>query len=286
MPENGSFDDLLTMRSGLDTFAAAVSVREHIADVADDVLSLPGRRIPVRTYRPAGADDAVLVWFHGGGFVAGSLEAVDPLCRTLARRLGSTVLSVAYRLAPENPFPSGLEDALAAVAAVATRPEVRRLAVGGDSAGGALAAGVSRLLAVPLRAQVLLCPFLDASLSCPSVKEKGQDFPLTEAALRGFVQMYGGDPTDPRLSPLLGTDFAGLPPTVVVTAENDPLRDEAELYAERVLAAGGTSFLRRWDGMPHGFVGMTAELPEADQALQWATDRLRLLLGSGEPHQS
>jgi len=102
VPDNGSFDELLTMRAGLDTFAASVSVREQVAEVVDSALSLPGRRIPVRTYRPAGADDAVLVWFHGGGFVAGSLEAVDPLCRTLARRLGSTVLSVGYRLAPEN----------------------------------------------------------------------------------------------------------------------------------------------------------------------------------------
>lgn len=278
---DGTAADLATMRAGLDAFAAAVSVRVAVAAVTDEVLSLPGRDLPLRTYQPEGADDAALVWFHGGGFVSGSLDAIDPVCRSLARRVGSTVVSVGYRLAPEDPYPAAVEDGLAAVAAVATRPGVRRVAIGGDSAGGGLAAVVARLTGVPLVAQVLLCPFLDVTLSSPSVREQGQDHLLTEAALRGFARMYvgpGGDPADPRVSPLLGTDFTGLAPTVVVTAEHDPLRDDGEQYADKVAAAGGTVHSRRWDGMEHGFVGMTALLAEAEQALQWTADRLRTLL--------
>lgn len=271
-----SLDDLATMRSGLDAFAAAVSVREPVAAVTDEVLSLPGRELPLRTYRPEGADDAVLVWFHGGGYVSGSVDAIDPVCRSLARRCRLTVVSVGYRLAPEHPFPAAYDDCLAALDHVA-RPGMK-VALGGDSAGGGLAAAVARASQVPLAALVLLCPFLDATLSGPSVREKGESHGLTEQALLGFVRMYGGDPTDPRVSPLLVPDLRGLPPAVVVTAEHDPLRDEGERYAARIVAAGGAAHVRRWDGMVHGFAGMTADLPEADDALQWTADRLRELL--------
>ena len=277
--------DLTTMRAGLDAFAAAVSVREPIDQVLDGVVSHPGHEVPIRTYVAADADDTVLVWLHGGGYVAGSLAAVDPLCRTLARRLGSTVVSVGYRLAPENPFPAALEDAMAVVSAVGSRPDVRQIAVGGDSAGGGLAAAVAALSEVVLCAHVLLCPFLDATLSCPSVVEKGDGYGLTQEALRGFARMYvgpAGDLADPRVSPLLGTRYAALPPAVVVTAGDDPLRDEGELYAARIAETGGRAHLRRWEGMPHGFVGMTAEVAEADTALQWAADLLRTLL-NGAP---
>lgn len=275
------FADLAALRAGLDAFAAAVSLREPIASVTDEVVRRPDRDIPLRVYRPAAADDAVLVWFHGGGYIAGSLAAIDPVCRALARRLGSTVVSVGYRLAPEHPFPAALDDALEAVTSVAAWPGASRVAIGGDSAGGGLAAAVARLTEVPLRAQVLLCPFLDATLSCPSVLQNGEGNLLTATALRQFVHLYlgaHGEAADPRVSPLLGTDFSGLPPAVVVTAGNDPLRDEGELYAARVAAAGAATFVRRWDGMVHGFVGMTAELDQAQAALDWATSQLRLLL--------
>jgi len=134
-----------------------------------------------------------------------------------------------------------------------------------------------------LTAVLLLCPFLDATLSCPSVRTKGTDYLLTEESLRAFARMYvgAGDPADPGVSPLLGRDFAGLPATVVVTAENDPLCDEGERYAEQVVAAGGVAHVQRWDAMLHGFVGMTADLPEADEALQWSADRLGPLLNPG-----
>ncbi len=273
-------DDLATMRSGLDAFAAAVSVVLPVETVTDEQLALPGRSIPLRTYVPAGADDAVLVWFHGGGYVSGTVDAIDPVCRELADRLRCTVISVGYRLAPEFPFPAALEDCLAALETVAARGP-GPLAVGGDSAGGGLSAAVVRQTTIPVAAQLLLCPWLDATLSCVSVRAKGQDHGLTEVALRSFASMYvgaDGDPAGPGASPLLGEDFSGLPPTVVVTAENDPLCDEGELYAQRLVEAGGQAQARRWDDMLHGFVGMTKDVPKADEALRWACDRLAALL--------
>lgn len=269
-----SGDDLTTMRAGLDAFAAAVSMREPVAAVSEE--RLPGRDVTVRTYRPGDEDDVVLLWFHGGGYVAGSLEAIDPVCRSLANRGSLTVVSVGYRLAPEHAFPAAYEDGLAALDHLSRVG--RRLCVGGDSAGGGLAAAVARDWPGRLAALVLLCPFLDATLSCPSVRAVGTDYGLTEAALRGFVRLYGGDPLDPRVSPLLCPSLRGLPPTVVVTAEHDPLRDEAERYAGRVTAEGGAAHLRRWAGMVHGFAGMTAEVPEAIEALQWTADRVREVL--------
>lgn len=273
--------DLQLMRTGLDAYASAVARREPIDAVTNEMLRVEDRDIALRTYQPAGAYSAALVWFHGGGYVSGSLDAIDPICRSLARRLSTTVVSVDYRLAPEHPYPAALQDCLAALEAVAARPGVGPLAVGGDSAGGGLAAATARRTQVPLEAMLLLCPFLDATLSSPSVRTKGTDYLLTEESLGAFARMYvgpGGDRTDAGVSPLLGQDFGGLPPTVVVTAENDPLCDEGERYAEQVVAAGGVAYVRRWDKMLHGFVGMTADLPEADEALQWSADQLRPLL--------
>ncbi len=272
--------DLTLMRTGLDAFAEAVSSSVPVAHVHDELLTLPGRAIPLRTYRPERVSTATLVWFHGGGYVSGTVEAIDPVCRVLANQIGCTVVSVGYRLAPESPYPAALEDCLAALAVVAERAP-GPLAVGGDSAGGGLSAAVARRTTVPLAGQLLLCPWLDATLSSPSVQAKGVDHGLTEVALRAFARMYLGpdqDPADEGASPLLGKDFSGLPPTVVVTAENDPLCDEGERYAAQVVAAGGTAAARRWDGMLHGFVGMTAELREADEALLWSAAQLRALL--------
>ena len=272
--------DLTQMRAGLDAFADLVSVTEPVHRVEESLLDLPGRRIRLRTYRPDPVGSATLVWFHGGGYVSGTLDAIDPVCRVLANRTGVTVVSVDYRLAPEHPYPAALDDCLAALDAVAATAE-GSLAIGGDSAGGGLAAAVARRTSVRLSAQLLLCPWLDVSLSCPSVRAKGTDHGLTEASLRGFARMYlggDGDPADPGASPLLGEDVTGLPATIVVTAENDPLCDEGERYAERIVAAGGRARVRRWDAMVHGFVGMTAELVEAEEALTWSCDQLRLEL--------
>jgi len=263
---------LAELRAGLDGFAEDVSIREPVEVLVDEVLDLGDRVLPLRRY---GTGERLLVWFHGGGYITGGLDAIDPVCRVLANRSGWSVLSVGYRLAPEDPFPAAYDDAVAVLRHASSGAEV--VAVGGDSAGGGLAAAAARACPSPPAALVLLCPFLDATLSSPSVHEKGSDYGLTLEGLRAFVQLYGGDPADPRVSPLLTPDLSGMPPTIVVTAEHDPLRDEGERFAARVDEAGARARLRRWDGMLHGFPGMTADLPEAMEALAWVAEQLRAL---------
>ena len=263
---------LAELRAGLDGFAEDVSIREPVEVLVDEVLDLGDRVLPLRRY---GTGERLLVWFHGGGYITGGLDAIDPVCRVLANRSGWSVLSVGYRLAPEDPFPAASDDAVAVLRHASSGAEV--VAVGGDSAGGGLAAAAARACPSPPAALVLLCPFLDATLSYPSVPDKGSDYGLTLEGLRAFVQLYGGDPADPRVSPLLTPDLSGMPPTIVVTAEHDPLRDEGERFAARVDEAGARARLRRWDGMLHGFPGMTADLPEAMEALAWVAEHLRAL---------
>jgi acetyl esterase len=263
-------DDLAQMRAGMEAFAAEVSVRASVRVVADSILELPGRTIALRTYRDH-QDVPVLMWFHGGGYVSGSLDAIDPTCRQLALRAQVEVVSVGYRLAPEHRFPAALDDAVAAVERL--RPD----AVGGDSAGGGLAAAVAQR--VPgLRAQLLLCPWLDGTLQLPSVRARTATEGLSETALLAFAALYADDPADPGVSPLRAPDLTGAPPAVIVTAGLDPLLDDGEQYAARLQAAGVAAFLRRWDGEVHGFPGMTAVTPAAAEALQWAAGRLRALL--------
>jgi len=266
--EDGDAFDVARARAGLDSFAAAVATPGSSSGAEDgEVLG-----VPVRRYSPQepGRGPA-LVWFHGGGWVTGSLAAVDPLCRAVLSRTGAPVTSVAYRLAPEHPFPAALEDCVAVLRALAAQGPV---AVGGDSAGAGLAAAACLVLrgeGLPVLAQLLVNPLVDATLSCPSVHELACGYGLTRTALEHFVGLYldGADPHDPRCSPLLADDLSGLPPAVVVTAECDPLRDEGEAYAARLRAAGVPVALRRYDGMVHGFVGMTALTPLADETLDW-----------------
>src|SRR5689334_675626 len=256
---------LAEVRTGLDAFAADVSVHEPVDVVVDESLTLDDRVVPLRRY---GDGDRLLVWFHGGGYVTGSLDAIDPTCRALHNRSGWSVLAVGYRLAPEHPFPAAYDDAVAALSHAFDRAAT--VAVGGDSAGGGLAAAVAvavaRSSARRLAALLLLCPWLGGTGSSPSVVEKGTGQGLTAESLHAFMDLSGRDPTDPRVSPLLTPDLSGLPLTLVVTAEHDPLRDEGERFAARIVEAGGDAEARRWDGMIHGFPGMTAEAPEAEQA--------------------
>ena len=271
----GVSGDVRAMRAELDELAALVTETRPIAAVEDVELALTHRVVRLRTYadRPGPLPD--LVWFHGGGFISGTLDAIDPVCRELAARAPVRVVSVDYRLAPEHPFPAALEDALAVVA------ELRPAAVGGDSAGGNLAAAVAQEHR-DLAAQVLLCPLLDCTLTTRSLQEKSDGYGLTAEALKAFVLLYAGtaDVRDPRLSPLLAADVVGVPPAVVVTAEHDPLRDDGEEYAARLRAAGVATRVRRWDAQLHGFPGLTAETPDALDALQWAADGLAELLAA------
>jgi acetyl esterase len=263
---------LQEMRTGLDALSAAVSIQVPVWQVTDGRLDLPGRGVPTRTYRPAPGVRPLLMWFHGGGYVTGTLDAIDPTCRQLAVRADVDVVSVDYRLAPEHRFPAGLDDCL--LAADRLGPD----AVGGDSAGGGLAAVVGQRRP-HLRAQVLLCPWLDLALGLPSVRANGGAADgLNEVSLHAFAQLYADDPSDPGVSPLHAPQLGEPPPAVIVTAGLDPLRDDGERYADRLRATGIPAVLRRWEGELHGFPGMTAVTPAATESLQWAADCLNDLL--------
>lgn len=224
--------------------------------------------VPSRLYRPSEQDGlGLLVFFHGGGWVLGSIESHDNLCRILANSSGHCVLSVGYRLAPEHPFPSGLEDALAATrwgyasaGALGCSPD--RLAVGGDSAGGNLAIVVGQVAPVPLRYQLLVYPATDLTRSFPSFVENAAGPQLTAAGMGWFIAHYLGEGstslTDPRVSPHFATDdvVAASPPTMMITAEFDPLRDEGDAYAARLASLGVPTSHVRFSGMYHGFFAL------------------------------
>ncbi len=226
--------------------------------------------VPDQTGAPAsdGDGDALLVFYHGGGFVVCDLDTHDNPCRFLALHGGVRVLSVGYRMAPEDRFPAAFDDAVAAFRfAVAHADELgadpARIAVGGDSAGGNLAAGVAQVAAAdggPAPAlQVLLYPWLDLADRRPSYELFGEGFDLSDADLDWFTGHYlpdASDARDPRCSPVLAQDLTGVAPAYIATAGFDPLRDEAEDYAQRLRDAGVTVALRRHAGLIHGWVNL------------------------------
>jgi acetyl esterase len=236
-----------------------------VAEVRDVDVPGPGGAIPVRVYRPetAGTPPAV-AYFHGGGWVVGSLESVDAVCRALANASGALVASVDYRLAPEHRFPAALDDCLAATRWLAAHAaglgaDGARLAVAGDSAGGNLATVVARRLrdegGPALRFQALVYPVTDAALATPSYREFDEGFGLTMLGMRRYWDLYldGASGADPDASPLRATDLAGLPPALVLTAGADVLRDDGEAYADALRRAGVPVVQRRYDGAIHGF---------------------------------
>ncbi|KAA2262228.1 alpha/beta hydrolase [Solihabitans fulvus] len=235
-------------------------------------LGIPGAddTVPARLYEPdeLPAGSPLLIFYHGGGWAIGDLDTHDTLCRFLAVEAGVRVLSVDYRLAPEHPFPAATEDAFAAFEYAVREAEAlgvdpARIALGGDSAGGNLAAVTAHQAASnggPLPAFLLLFyPGVDASVRRPSRELFGAGFYLTDSDMDWFLDQYAPDPdthTDPRLSVLLADDLTGLPPTYVATAGFDPLRDEGEAFAARLAEAGVPVALRRHRGMFHGFANV------------------------------
>ncbi|QFG70194.1 alpha/beta hydrolase [Ornithinimicrobium pratense] len=257
----------------------------ELPEVRDCALATPVGDIPARIYRSGPGVSAALVYFHGGGWALGDLDTHDSICRNLAHDTVCTVISVDYRQPPEHRFPVALQDAVAAVAAVAEQaPQLqvdrRRLAVGGDSAGGSLAAAAAQQLAaeVELAHQLLLIPALDARLArWPSYEEFASGTPLSRRDMEWYYEQYCPEPAldDPRLSPLAARDLAGLPPATIVTAECDPLRDEGEAYADLLSRAQVPVELRRYKGMFHPFVLYGARLDAARDAQRYAASRLR-----------
>ncbi len=254
-----------------------------VASVEERVLPLGGRDVAVRLYRPQGdGPHPTVVFFHGGGFVIGDLDTHDNQCRWICRESEVVVLSVDYRLAPEAPFPAAVDDCLAATLwafdhVAELGGDAARVVVGGDSAGGNLAAVVAQQLRdaggpVPA-AQLLLYPATDfvddGGQTHASRVANAEGYFLTADDMGWFGDNYAGgaDRADPRMSPARGR-LEGLPPAVVVTAEFDPLRDEGEAYARDLRAAGVEVVARRFDGLIHGFFDLAALSPAAADAVR------------------
>jgi len=266
-----------------------------IGRVEDRKIPGPGGPLPVRIYTPldrGAGSQPVLAFFHGGGFVIGDLDSHDGTCRALANAAGCSVVSVDYRLAPEAKFPAAAEDCYAATCWIAENAgalgvDASRLAVGGDSAGGNLAA-VTALLARDRRGprlahQLLVYPVADCAFDTPSYLENAQGYFLPREMMRWFWHHYLEKPdhaADPYASPLRASTLAGVAPATVITAEYDPLRDEGEAYAARLLRAGVPTSLTRYDGVIHGFLGMGAVIDKAKHAVAQAAAELRRAFAS------
>lgn len=265
---------------------AVAAVGEPVADVADVVVGGVGCRL----FRPEQPDAPVLLYLHGGGWTFGSIQEAEPLCRALVNRAGWAVLAVDYRLAPEHPFPAAVEDAEAVFAGLPQcggqlGVDVSRVAMAGDSAGANL--GVSMALRArdrgspPFLYQALLYPVLDLVSEAPSRIEFGTGYGIDREAVRWHADSYVPDPADRRradVSPLWAGSLAGLPPTLVVTAEFDPLRDEGEAYAARLAETGVPVVATRYLGVVHGFADPAA-FDAADAVLDQVGGALRRIAG-------
>jgi acetyl esterase len=251
---------------------------DEVDEVVDLLIPGPAGSLRVRVYRPRSTTLLpVLVWFHGGGWVVGSLDSHDPVCRAIANRAPCVVVSVDYRLAPEHPYPAAVDDAWAATEWVAQEAlslgaDVSKMVVGGDSAGGNLAAVVAlraRDAGLPLAMQALVYPVTDFDLASESYERLATGLNLTRAKMEWYWKAYLGDAdgSHPDASPLRAADLAGVAPALVQTAEHDPLVSEGEAYADRLNAEGVPVTLTRYDGMIHGFIRMPGLVAEADDAI-------------------
>jgi acetyl esterase/lipase len=281
-------------RAGLADLMRFSGPPEAVRSVDDCVLPGPAGDLPLRLYTPLEippSDSAGLVYFHGGGLVAGSLDTHDAVARALANASACRVVSVGYRLAPEHRFPAAVEDACAAVTGIADRAPAfgidrTRLGVAGDSAGATLAAVACQFLRgapnVHIALQLLLCPILDIGGSSESRRAFGAGYLVDEGTLEHDLLHYLGpqtDPADPRISPLRAPDVAGLPPAIIHAAEFDPLRDEACAYADQLRQAGVAVSYTCHAGMIHLFYGLAGVIPYARSAYRAIGAQVRLAMG-------
>ena len=253
----------------------------EVGAVDDGAFAGPAGPIRYRRYRPLGAPSgalATLVYYHGGGFVIGNVDTHDSTCRRLANKSRCQVISIDYRLSPEHPFPAPTDDGVAAFRHIRDRAAVfdadpARLAVGGDSAGGAIAAVVCQTCRdagdIGPAFQMLIYPATDSSRTSASRKDFAEGYFLTKDLIDWFWNAYvpaGIDQADLRLSPLLAKDFRGLPPAFVLTAGYDPLRDEGRAYADRLIDAGVKTTYVNYPGTIHGFFSLTRFLQQGLKA--------------------
>ncbi len=260
-----------------------------VTEVRDLTASGPHGDIALRLYRPAGirSPAPTLVYYHGGGWVIGDLDTHDSLCRDLADASACAVVSVDYRMGPEHRFPAAVDDVLAATRWLQSRAgeldlDAQRFAVGGDSAGGNLAAVVALAWrdageAIALKFQLLIYPCTDMRQVAPSHASNGQGYMLTADTLGYFRSHYVDEAqySDWRASPLLHTNLSGLPPALVLTAGFDPLRDEGRQYADALSAAGSTAQYVCFERQIHGFITMGKVIDEANTAIGLCAQALR-----------
>jgi acetyl esterase/lipase len=289
-PQSTAGQSVAARRDALVALMKFSGPEEAVARVEDLVIPGPGGALAGRVYTPLGAQSAFipgLIYFHGGGLVAGSVDTHDGISRALANAGLCRIVSVDYRLAPEHPFPAAVHDAMAALRYVRGDAETlgidsTRLGICGDSAGASLAAAVSHEAGrsnVPrLSVQLLLCPILDYGGSSPSRSAFSSGYLVDQATLDHDLRHYlpaGGDASDPWISPLRARDVSGAPHTIVHTAEFDPLRDEGHAYAERLRRAGVEVKYTCHLGMIHLFYGLASVIPYARTALAQIGEELQ-----------
>ena len=251
------------------------------ADAIASIVDADADGVPVRIYRADDRELPGLVWFHGGGWTIGSLDSHDRLCRTLAARCGCALVSADYRLAPEHPYPAAVEDAWTATLWASRR--FAGLAIGGDSAGGHLAAAVAlraRDRGLPLALQALVYPATDGGLDTPSFREHADVPNLTREVMHWFWDQFCPVElrAEPEASVLRAPDLRGVASAFVLTAEYDVLRDEGEAYARRLLDAGVPVMLTRYEGQIHGFLRMPAVIERAREAIDQVAESVRTAL--------
>lgn len=266
----------------------------EVASVENVTVPGPDGEVPVRIYRPDGDGPfPVLVWIHGGGMVVGTLETVDAACRRLCLGAESVVVSVDYRLAPEHPFPAALHDCFAATTwaaanAASIRGDASRLAVGGESAGGNLAAAVSLMArdrgGPSIVHQSIINPMLGLDFDTESYLRNAEGYFLTRRTMIWYWEQYLSKPEDrenPYAVPLCAEDLSGLPPALLMAGEFDPLLTETEQYAERLQAAGVPATFSYYAGASHNFYSMPISVKLAVRAMGEIIDALRAAFGSG-----
>lgn len=275
--------ELRALLSGPSPFAPG----DDVQAITEQTIDGPGGALRLRLYRPRGGSGAlpITLYFHGGGFTCGPVEGHDNVCRTLAQRALSLVVSVDYRLAPEAPFPAANQDALAALKWVHAHAgslggDAARLAVAGDSAGANLAtvlAHQARGTGITLKHQVLLYPVTDARFDTASYRDFAQGYLLSQEMMQWYWRQYLPDPTmgaDPAASPLRQTELSGMPAATVIIAGFDPLRDEGLAYAQALRGAGVPVDVKVWEDQIHGFASMLGALDGAAEALDYCAAAL------------
>ncbi|ASK63384.1 alpha/beta hydrolase [Virgibacillus phasianinus] len=264
------------------------SEKEEVKEVKDQTIPLEGRSLPIRVYTPEGeAPQPALIFYHGGGWVIGDLDSHDSVCRLLANRAQCVVISVDYRLAPEHKFPAAVEDAYDSLHWVATHAaefniDKNRIAVGGDSAGGNLAA-VACIIAKErkfpnIAYQMLIYPSTGYDKAPNSMRENAEGYLLTVNQMNWFRDQYFSSEEElqnPYASPLLYSNHENLPPTLIMTAQYDPLRDVGKAYAEKLEENGIDVYYRNYEGLIHGFANFHKLVDKANEALLEAAAQLR-----------